>query len=187
VLETEEDTLAVIAAIMGHNGIVARSSYEVARLSGENMKIGALLFSLVLAGCFGPGPPAPDYALGTYQGEAMGGASCPSPAADVTVTVAKYSAFGDWYLKQQNTHTQFACATVDQIGFYGSHDAPRDGMEYVIGYFTNEGSAIDARISTGTCSYTGRLSRARSMPYPIQGASIPAHACMTHAGGSTSQ
>jgi hypothetical protein len=100
-LETAEDTLAVIAALITHNGIVARSSCEVARLSGENVKIGALLFSLGLAGCFGPRPPAPDYALGTYQGEAMGGGSCPSPAGELTVvTVAKYSAFGDWYLER---------------------------------------------------------------------------------------
>jgi hypothetical protein len=141
------------------------------------MKIEALLVFLVLAGCFGPGPSAPDYALGTYEGAAMGGSLCSSPAAELTVTLAKYSAFGDWYLKQQNTHTQFACARVDRFGFYASHDASQNGMKYFVGYFINDGSAIDARIDTTACSYTGRLSRAQSMPHPIQGTSISVHAC----------
>ena len=141
------------------------------------MKIGALTFSLVLACCAGPGPLAPNYALGTYQGTAVGGSSCPSPAAELTVTIAKYSAYGDWYLEQQNARTQFACAWVNQSGFFSSHEAPQGGLEYVIGYFTNDGSGIDASIDVGTCSYTGRLSRAESMPHSIQGASISAQTC----------
>ncbi len=141
------------------------------------MKVRGLMFSVVLAGCFGPGPLAPNYALGTYQGTAAGGSSCPSPSAELTVTIAKYSAFGDWYLEQQKARTQFACGWVNQTGFFSSHDAPQNGMEYVIGYFTNDGSAIDARIDTGACSYTGRLSRAQSMPDSIQGTSISGQAC----------
>ena len=141
------------------------------------MRIGALLLSLVVAGCFGPGPLAPNYALGTYQGAAAGGSSCPSPAAELTVTIVKYSAFGDWYLEQQNARTQFACAWVNQTGFFSSHDAPQGGIEYVIGYFANDGSEIDARIDAGNCSYIGRLSRSQPMPHSIQRASISAHAC----------
>jgi hypothetical protein len=33
-------------------------------------------------------------------------------------------------------------------------------MEYVIGYFVKDGSALDAKIDAGACSYTGRISRA---------------------------
>jgi hypothetical protein len=107
----------------------------------------------------------------------MGGSLCSSPAAELTVTIAKYSAFGEWYVERQNAHTQFACARVDQFGFYAFRHASQDGMEYVVGYFINDGSAIDERIDTAACSYTGRLSRAQSMPQPIQGASISTHAC----------
>jgi hypothetical protein len=33
-------------------------------------------------------------------------------------------------------------------------------MEYVIGYFVKDGSALDAKIDAGDCSYTGRISKA---------------------------
>jgi hypothetical protein len=76
------------------------------------------------------------------------------------VTVAKYSAFGDWYPEQQNDRTQFACAWVNQTGFFSSRRPPQGTMEYVIGYFAKDGSALDAKIDAGACSYTGRISRA---------------------------
>jgi hypothetical protein len=116
------------------------------------------VLTAVLAGCYGPA--APNNVLGTYRGVVTGGGTCPSPAADLTVTISKYEAFGDWYPEQQNIHTQFACAWVNQIGFFSSRLPPQGGMEYVIGYFTHDGSALDARIDAGTCSYTGRISRA---------------------------
>ena len=123
------------------------------------MRIGTLLFALVLAGCYTE-PLAPDYALGTYRGTVVGGGSCPSPTAELTVNVAKYSAFGDWYAQRQNLHTQLACAWVNQIGFFSSRRPSQGRLEYVIGYFANDGAALDARIDAGTCSYTGRISRA---------------------------
>jgi hypothetical protein len=89
------------------------------------MKIGALMASLVLAGCAGTGPLAPNHALGTYQGTTAGGPSCLSPAAELTVTIAKYSAYGEWHVEQQDARTQFACAWVNQIGFFSSHEAPK--------------------------------------------------------------
>jgi hypothetical protein len=89
------------------------------------MKIGALMASLVLAGCAGTGPLAPNHALGTYQGTTAGGSSCLSPAAELTVTIAKYSAYGEWHVEQQDARTQFACAWVNQIGFFSSHEAPK--------------------------------------------------------------
>jgi hypothetical protein len=117
-----------------------------------------LPLALVLAGCY-PGPLAPDYALGTYQGAIAGTGSCPSRAAQLTVTIANYSAFGDWYPEQQNDRTQFACAWVNQIGFFSSRRAPEGSMEYVVGYFAKDGSALDAKINAGACSYAGRISR----------------------------
>ena len=124
------------------------------------MKIRTLLLSLLLVGCYGP--TAPNDARGTYRGVVTGGGTCPSSAASLTVTIAKYEAFGDWYPEQQGIHTQFACAWVNQIGFFSSHQPPQGGMEYVIGYFTHGGSALDARIDAGTCSYTGRILRVNS-------------------------
>jgi hypothetical protein len=121
-----------------------------------------LPLALVLAGCY-PGPLAPDYALGTYQGAIAGTGSCPSRAAQLTVTIANYSAFGDWYPEQQNDRTQFACAWVNQIGFFSSRRPPEGGMEYVVGYFAKDGSALDAKIDAGACSYAGRISR-----FPIE-------------------
>ena len=118
-----------------------------------------LLLALVLTGCY-PGPPAPDYAIGTYQGAMTSTGSCPSRAAQLTVTVAKYSALGDWYTKHQNDRTQFACAWVNQIGFFSSRRPPEGDMEYVVGYFAKDGSALDAKIDVGACSYTGRISKA---------------------------
>jgi hypothetical protein len=118
-----------------------------------------LLLGLILAGCY-RGPLAPDYALGTYQGAMIGRGSCPSEAAQLTVTVVKYSAFGDWYPEQQNLRTQFACAWVNQTGFFSSRRPPDGGMEYVIGHFAKDGSALDAEINAGACSYTGRILRA---------------------------
>jgi hypothetical protein len=91
------------------------------------------MFSVVLAGCLGPEPLAPNYALGTYQGTAAGGSSCPSPSAELTVTIAKHSAFGDWYLEQQKARTQFACGWVNQTGFFSSHDAPKMGWNTLLG------------------------------------------------------
>jgi hypothetical protein len=118
-----------------------------------------LPLALVLTGCY-PGPLAPDHALGTYQGAMAGTGSCPSRAAQLTVTIAKYSAFGDWYPEQQNDRTQFACAWVNQTGFFSSRRPPEGGMEYVVGYFAKDGYALDAKIDAGACSYTGRISRA---------------------------
>jgi hypothetical protein len=117
-----------------------------------------LLLALVLAGCY-PGPLAPDYARGTYQGAMTSTGSCPSRAAQLTVTIAKYSAFGDWFPEQRNVRTQFACAWVNQIGFFSSRRPPEGGMEYVVGYFAKDGSALDAKIDAGACSYTGRITR----------------------------
>jgi hypothetical protein len=117
-----------------------------------------LPLALVLAGCY-PGPLAPDYALGTYQGAIAGTGSCPSRAAQLTVIIAKYSAFGDWHPEQQDARTQFACAWVNQIGFFSSRRPLEGGMEYVVGYFAKDGSALDAKIDAGACSYAGRISR----------------------------
>jgi hypothetical protein len=117
-----------------------------------------LPLALVLTGCY-PGPLAPDHALGTYQGAMAGTGSCPSRAAQLTVTVAKYSAFGDWHPEQQNGRTQFACAWVNQIGFLSSRRSPEGSMEYVVGYFAKDGSALDAKIDAGACNYAGRISR----------------------------
>ena len=117
-----------------------------------------LLLALVLAGCY-PGPLAPDYARGTYQGAMTSTGSCPSRAAQLTVTITKYSAFGDWFPEQRNDRTQFACAWVNQIGFFSSRRPPEGGMEYVVGYFAKDGSALDAKIDAGACSYTGRITR----------------------------
>ena len=124
----------------------------------DNMKK-TLLLALVLAGCYS-GPLAPEYALGTYQGAMTGTGPCPSRMAQLTVTVATYSAFGDWYPAQQNVRTQFACAWVNQTGFFSASRPPQGDMEFVIGYFTRDGSALDAKIDAGACSYTGRISRA---------------------------
>jgi len=93
-----------------------------------------LLLALVLAGCY-PRPLAPDYARGTYQRAMTSTGSCPSRAAQLTVTITKYSAFGDWFPEQRNDRTQFACAWVNQIGFFFSRGPPESGMECVVGYF----------------------------------------------------
>jgi hypothetical protein len=123
------------------------------------MRIKTLLFALVLAGCYSE-PLAPDYALGTYRGTVIGGGSCLSPAAELTVTVVKHSAFGDWYPEQQNLRAQFACAWVNEIGFFAARRSSLGGLEYVFGYFAKDGSALDATIDVDTCRYTGMISRA---------------------------
>jgi hypothetical protein len=143
----------------------------------HGMRIWSLYLGLVLAGCFPSSAVAPDNALGTYQGTAVGGGSCSSPAAELTVTVAKSSAFGEWYLEKQNDRSQFACAWVNQSGFYASHRPHQGEMEYVIGYFSNNGATVDARIDTDACSFTGRLSRVRALPHPIPETVSSAQSC----------
>jgi hypothetical protein len=141
------------------------------------MKIGKFLPVLVLVGCYSSRSLVPDTALGTYGGVVRSTGSCPSPAAELTVTIVQNSAYGEWYIGQQGTPTQFACAWVNQIGFFSSHRAPQGGLEYVIGYFDHDGSGLDARIDIGSCSYAGRLSRAQPVPGPVQPAEISAQAC----------
>ena len=138
------------------------------------MKIRKLLSVLVLAGCYGSGR-VPDSALGTYSGVVSSIGSCPFPSAELTVTVLQDTAYGEWYLAQQTE--QFACAWVNQAGVFSSHRAPQGGLQYVIGYFTNDGSGLDARIDIGNCSYAGRLSKTQPAPRSAPRASISAQAC----------
>ena len=123
------------------------------------MKIGWLLPALFLTGCTGLGVLAPDYAIGIYRGAVMARGACASPAAELTVTIAKSSAYGDWYIEQTNIRAPFAGGWVYDAGFLASRRAPQDGMEYVGGQFVADGSALDARIDTNTCTYNGTLAR----------------------------
>jgi len=99
-----------------------RTSKTANSHSPDNMKK-TFLLAITLAGCY-PASLAPDYALGTYQWAVTGTSSCESRAAQLAVTIAKYSAFGDWYLEQQNVRTQFSCAWVNQVGFFSSYRPP---------------------------------------------------------------
>ena len=124
------------------------------------MKVVLQLPALLIAGCSGLGSVAPDYAIGTYRGAVIGRGTCTSAAAELTVSIAKASASGDWYIEQQNIRAQFVAGWVYSAGFLASHRASQGGMEYVSGYFTPDGAALDARIETGTCTNTGSLLRA---------------------------
>jgi hypothetical protein len=154
----------------------SRRSPKRDQISRRDMKIGKFLSLLMLVGCYGSNQ-APDSALGTYGGVVSSTGPCPSPAAELTVTVMQNSAYGEWYVGQQTT--QFACAWVNQAGFFSSHRAPQGELEYVIGYFANGGSGLDARIDTGNCSYAGRLSKAQPAPGSAQRASASAQTCAT--------
>ena len=115
--------------------------------------------AILLTGCTGLGATAPDYAIGTYRGAVIGRGSCALPAAELTVNIAKWSAYGDWYFEQQNVRAQFLGGWVYSDGFLAGRRAPQGGMEYVGGSFVSDGSALDVRIDTGTCSYRGALAK----------------------------
>ena len=118
-----------------------------------------LVAVLLLTGCAGLGATAPDYAVGTYSGAVVGRGSCAFPAAELTVRIAKSSAYGDWYNEQQNIRVQFTNGWVYSNGFLGERRASLGGIEYVGGYFASGGSALDVRIDTGSCSYRGSIGR----------------------------
>jgi hypothetical protein len=123
------------------------------------MKKVSLVPMLLMTGCAGLGVTAPDYAIGTYRGAVIGRGLCILPAAELTVNVAKWSAYGDWYFEQQNIHERFLDGGVDSGGFLWGRRTPPYGMVYVGGYFTPDGSALDVRIDTHSCSYRGSIAR----------------------------
>jgi hypothetical protein len=114
---------------------------------------------LLLTGCAGLGVTAPDYVIGIYRGAVIGRGACNLSAAELTVNVAKWSAYGDWYFEQQNIHEQFLDGAVDSGGFLWGRRTPPDGMVYVGGFFTPDGSALDVKIDTQSCSYRGTIAR----------------------------
>jgi len=123
------------------------------------MKRILLVQLLLLTGCAGLGTTAPGYAIGTYKGALIGRGSCTFPAADITLNVAKWSAYGDWYFEQQNVRGQFVDGWVNSEGFLWGRRLPQVGMVYVGGFFASDGSEVDARIDTESCSYRGSLPR----------------------------
>ena len=118
------------------------------------------LLPLVLTGCVNIGALAPDYAIGTYRGAVLGrGGLCAAPAGELTVNIAKSATYGDWYFEQPNARAQFGLGWVYDVGFFSSHVVGPARVDYVGGYFTQGGTALDARIDTGTCIYNGILLR----------------------------
>ena len=115
--------------------------------------------ALWLAGCTGLGAVAPNYAVGTYRGAVIGSGSCNSPAVDLTVSISKWSAYGDWYVEQQNLRAQFLGGWVYDAGFLASRRVPQGGLDYVGGNFVSGGSSMDVRIDTGACTYSGSIAR----------------------------
>jgi hypothetical protein len=122
------------------------------------MKIGWLSLALLTTGCVGIGALAPDYAIGSYRGAVIARGACAAPGADLTVSIGPSSASGDLYFEQQNIRARFGDGWVDDAGFLSSRRTP-DGMEYVSGYFVDNGAALDATIDTRTCTYVGTLVR----------------------------
>jgi hypothetical protein len=128
-----------------------------------------ILSTFALFGCYSPGAEAPNYALGTYRGVVReDSGSCPFQAAELTLTVVRHSAFGEWHFERQNAPTYFDCAWVNRTGVFSSNSTPPGVLQYVIGYFVDNGTTIDATLDAGNCSYTGKLSRIQSLPNPAE-------------------
>ena len=122
------------------------------------MKPWVPLLLFALTGCTGIGALAPDYAIGTYHGTVLArGGLCAAPAGELTVNIAKSATYGNWYFEPQNVQAQFGLGWVYDVGFFSSHVAGPARVDYVGGYFVQGGTALDARIDTGTCVYNGVL------------------------------
>ena len=126
-----------------------------------------LFVTFVLLSC--SGSEAPNVALGTYRGVMRGdGGPCPVQMAELTVTVLRHSAFGEWHFEQHDVPTRFACAWVNRTGVFGSNRNPEGRLEYVTGHFADDGTMIDAILDIASCSYTGKLSRIQFTPNAIK-------------------
>ncbi len=75
------------------------------------------------------------------------------------MSVAKWSAYGDWYFEEQNIREQFLDGLVNSGGFLWGRRTSQDGLVYVGGFFASDGSALDVRVDTVSCSYRGSLAR----------------------------